>query len=151
MSVQILIVDDHEGVRRGLRSLISSHPDWTICGEAADGLEAIEKARSLRPAIVLMDISMPRMNGLEATRVIRECLPETRIIIISQNDPATARLQALEVGAAGYVAKTELAQHLLPTISKFLGSGVKNGTERGNANSDSSALDWLAGVAHWAG
>ena len=64
---QILIVDDHEVVRRGLRSLLSSRPEWIICGEAVDGLDAVEKAKTLRPAVVLMDISMPRMNGLDAT------------------------------------------------------------------------------------
>jgi DNA-binding NarL/FixJ family response regulator len=90
----ILIVDDHEVVKRGLRSLLSSSPDWRISGEAADGVEGVEKAKSLRPSVVLMDISMPRMNGLEATRIIRRDLPESKVVIISQNDPAIARRQA---------------------------------------------------------
>src|ERR1700729_3803663 len=65
----ILIVDDHEIVRRGLRSLLASRPEWEICGEAGDGLEAVEKAKKLLPDVVLMDVSMPRMDGLEATRL----------------------------------------------------------------------------------
>jgi DNA-binding NarL/FixJ family response regulator len=68
MSGNILIVDDHEIVRRGLRSLLSARPEWQICGEAEDGLQGVERAKALRPSLVLMDISMPRMNGLEATR-----------------------------------------------------------------------------------
>ena len=85
---QILIVDDNEAVRKSLRSLLSSHADWSVCGEAVDGLDAIEKAKALRPDVVLMDISMPRMNGLEATCILRRELPEVKVVIVSQNDPA---------------------------------------------------------------
>src|SRR2546430_3268188 len=87
-SLCILIVDDYETVRGGVRSLLSSRRDWVVCGEAEDGLEAVEKAKSLRPDVVLMDISMPRMNGVEATRIIRREVPESKVIIVSQNDPA---------------------------------------------------------------
>jgi len=84
--LRILIADDHEVVRRGLRSLLASRMDWEVCGEAADGVEAVEKAKNLRPEVVLMNISMPRMNGLDATRIIRRELPECKVIIVSMTD-----------------------------------------------------------------
>src|SRR5579864_8432255 len=118
----ILIVDDHEVVRRGLRALLSARPQWKICGEAEDGIQAVEKAKALRPAVVLMDISMPRMNGLEAARIIHRDLPASKVIIISQNEPAIARLQAQEVAADAYIAKCDLHQLLLPTLDKITNS-----------------------------
>lgn len=104
----ILIVDDHEVVRRGIRSLLSSHPEWHVCGEAVDGIDGIEKAKALPPSVVLMDITMPRMNGFEATRIIRREVPEAKVIIISQNDPALAWPQAKEVDATAYIAKCQV-------------------------------------------
>ncbi len=115
-SLRILLVDDHEPVRRGVRSLLSSHADWLVCGEAVDGLDAIEKAKALRPNVVLMDISMPRMNGLDATQILRRDMPDSKIVIVSQNDPAIACRQATEVDAAAYVAKSSLSDDLVPTI-----------------------------------
>ncbi len=117
--MRILIVDDHEAVRRGLLDLLTSRADWTVCGEAVDGVEAIEKAKSLRPDLVLMDISMPRMNGLDATRILRRDLPDSRVVIVSQNDPNLTRFQVKEVDAAAYVAKGSLAEELLPTIDNL--------------------------------
>jgi DNA-binding NarL/FixJ family response regulator len=114
------IVDDHEAVRQGVRAQLSSSNDWTVCGEAGDGIEAVEKAKSLRPDVVLMDISMPRMNGLDATRIIRKDLPDSKVVIISQNDPAIARRQAEDVEAAAYVDQSDLAHQLLSMVSKFL-------------------------------
>jgi len=118
--LRILIVDDHEAVRRGVRSLLSARPDWIVCGEAFDGVEAIEKAKQLRPALILMDIAMPRMDGLEATRVLRTELPETQVVLISQNDPAVVGIQADQVGAAGFVPKNNLADALLTTLDQLV-------------------------------
>src|ERR1700682_2549048 len=119
-SLRILIVDDHETVRRGVRALLSSRRDWVVCGEAGDGFEAVEKAKSLRPDVVLMDISMPRMDGVEATRIIRREVPESKVIIVSQNDPAVVSSQAAEIGAVGYVNKDDLARDLLPAVESVV-------------------------------
>src|SRR5277367_704109 len=116
--LRILIVDDHEVIRRGLRSLLSSRPEWEICGEAADGRAAIERAKALRPDVILMDVTMPEMSGTESARIIHQELPEAQIIIISQNDPEIARQQAEGAGAAAYVAKSDLSRDLLTTIER---------------------------------
>lgn len=134
-SVSILIVDDNQTIRRGIRSLLSSQPGWVVCGEAADGLEAVEKTKQFRPDVVLMDISMPRLNGIEATLIIRREVPESHVIIVSQNDPAIGARQASEIGARGYVAKSELGRTLLPSINRVMGGGGPNepngrGTEK---------------------
>ena len=117
-SLRILIVDDHEVIRRGLRSLLSSRPEWEICGEAADGQAAIEKVSSLRPDLVLMDVTMPVLTGTEAAQAIRSRHLDTKIIIISQNDPDVTRKMAAEVGAAGFVTKSDLSRDLLSTIDR---------------------------------
>src|SRR4051812_16262034 len=103
MPARILIVDDHEAVRHGIRSLLASNSSWAVCGEAADGLEAIEKARLLHPDVILMDLAMPLMDGLEATKAIREISPETEFIIVSQHDSPASASQASSVGARGFI------------------------------------------------
>ncbi|MGA7687282.1 MAG: response regulator [Terriglobales bacterium] len=115
-SIEILIVDDHELFRRTVRSFIESHPSWHVCGEAGDGIEAVEKAKRLRPQVVLMDINMPRLDGLEATRIIRRELPEVNVIIVTQNHESIARQQAAAVDAKGSITKSELTRELRATI-----------------------------------
>src|SRR5215469_6471609 len=112
-TLRILIADDHELVRQGLRSLLASRPAWEVCGEAADGREAVEKASQLKPDIILLDVSMPRLNGLEAAALIRRQSPGSEILIVSQHDPAQMLPSALKVGARGFVSKSEVARNLL--------------------------------------
>ena len=114
--MRILIADDHEVVRRGLRSLLSSQAEWQVCGEAVDGLDAIAKAKELRPDVVVLDISMPRLNGLEAANVIRREVPESEILILSQHDPSQMRQTALAAGARAYVAKSDVSRDLLAAV-----------------------------------
>jgi len=116
--MRILVVDDHELVRRGIRSLLAAEPTFSVCGEAADGREAIDKATALRPDVVVMDISMPKMNGLEATREIRRILPQTEIVIVSQHDAGEMVHMAIDAGAHGYVVKSAVSTDLLAAIAK---------------------------------
>jgi len=119
--LRILIVDDHEVVRRGVRSLLSARTEWSVCGEAEDGLEAIEKAKRLQPDIVLMDITMSRMDGVQATKVVRQEVPEAKVILVSQNDPSVARMQTADADARDFVAKIDLSRDLLSTIDRVVG------------------------------
>ena len=116
-SVRILIVDDHDVMRGGLRSLLESRPGWEVCGEAANSMEAIQQAKVLRPDVVVLDISMPGSNGLEAVPVIRRETPGVEVLILSRYEEREMRLKALEAGARGYVTKTQgLARELLSAI-----------------------------------
>jgi DNA-binding NarL/FixJ family response regulator len=117
--LRILVVDDHQEIRKGVRALLSSQSDWIVCGEAEDGIEALEKAKELRPDIILMDVSMPRMDGIEATRILSRELPESGVVIVSQNDRAIVSTQAESAGALAFIAKSELALRLTPTIAEI--------------------------------
>ena len=114
--MRVLIVDDHEDVRRGIRSLLQTQPSCEICGEAVDGLDAVEKARESVPDVIIMDISMPNLNGLEATRQIRGIVPKAEIVILSQHESAEMVRQAFKAGARGYVVKASVSKNLLKAL-----------------------------------
>ena len=116
--MRVLIVDDHELVRRGIRSLLSTEPMWVICGEAVDGRDAVSKAKELKPDAIVMDISMPNLNGLEATREIRMAFPQTEVLIVTQHENREMVRQAILAGAKGYVVKSSLSRDLLQALAK---------------------------------
>lgn len=118
--MRVLIVDDHEILRRGVRSLLVEQADFIICGEAVDGQDAIEKARELKPDLIIMDVSMPRLNGLEATRQIVSADPGCRVVILSQHEAREMARQALNAGAHGYVVKSSISKDLISAVRKAL-------------------------------
>jgi len=103
--IRLLIVDDHEVVRAGLQGMLASQPDFEVVGEAADGIEAVEMVERVKPEVILMDLRMPRMNGVEATRRIRARWPEVHILILTTYDTDADILPAIEAGATGYLLK----------------------------------------------
>ena len=117
---RILIVDDHELIRQGVRFIFSRDPQFAICGEAANGLEAIEQVKKLNPDVVLLDISMPIMNGLEAATEIRRVAPKTKIVILTMHDSSQMRKQSQDAGADGFVTKSQVASHLLQVVESVL-------------------------------
>jgi DNA-binding NarL/FixJ family response regulator len=122
--MRILIVDDNEYVRRGVVNILASDNNLEVCGIAKDGEEAIQKALELTPDLVLLDISMPGMNGLEAARILRRELPNAKIkiLVMSQNDAAQVLPGALDAGAQGCIDKGRLASDLLLSIQSIMGA-----------------------------
>jgi len=117
MSVlSVLVADDHEVVRQGLRTILESHPGWEICGEAVTGREAIEKATELKPDVVVLDFSMPELNGLEATRQIHKLLPETEVLILTMYYSERLAREFLRAGARGYILKADAGKLLVEAI-----------------------------------
>lgn len=114
--IRVLITDDHTLFRSGLRLLLSNEPDIAVVGEAGDGAEAIRLARTLRPDVVLMDITMPGMSGLDATRAIRQDLPEVRVLILTMHEDEGYLRGSLRAGASGYVLKRAAATELPAAI-----------------------------------
>jgi two-component system, NarL family, response regulator NreC len=116
--IRILLVEDHETVRQGLKLLVDSQEDMEVVGEAPDGRVGLQRVYALRPDVVVMDISMPEMNGLEATHAIRELVPETRVVTLTRySDPAYVK-ELLDAGAAAYVLKQSASTELLTAIRR---------------------------------
>jgi DNA-binding NarL/FixJ family response regulator len=130
--MRILIADDNDMVRHGLRGILLSEASWEICGEARDGIEALRKARELMPDLIILDISMPGLNGLEVANLLRQEVPAAKILVISQHDPIVLLPRAVEAGAHACVDKGRIGTTLLPTIKGI--RGVSEGHRNTNAH-----------------
>jgi DNA-binding NarL/FixJ family response regulator len=115
-ALRILVVDDHDVVRRGLRALLETHPGWEVCGEAASGQEGLRKAQKLKPDIVILDIAIPEPNGLEVARRLRKALPETQILVLTIHESDDLISEVLKVGARGFVLKSDAGHDLIAAI-----------------------------------
>src|SRR5258708_3002525 len=120
MTYRILLVDDHEVVRKGVRSIFEMRPDWDICGEAADGREAVEEAKRLKPDLVVMDIGMPGLNGLVATPHILRDLPGTQVLILTMHESEQIVWEVLDAGARGFVLKSDAGRELIGAVEALL-------------------------------
>jgi len=114
--LRILIADDHEVARKGIRSLLESHPGWEICGEASDGREAVASVTKLKPDVLLLDIGMPNLNGLDATRQILAIMPEARILILTVHDSEQVVREVLAAGARGFLLKSDTGRDLVTAV-----------------------------------
>lgn len=118
--VHIVIADDHEIVRRGLRSLLESVPGWEVVAEASSGREALEKAQELHPNVAILDVGMPVMNGLEATRNIVKASPQTQVLILTMHETEQMVRDVLDAGARGYVLKSDAGRDLVSAVEALL-------------------------------
>lgn len=116
MKLRLLIADDHEVVRRGLCQLLQAHEGWEICGEAADGREVVEKAAQLKPDVVILDVGMPNLNGLAATRQLTQRDPSCKVIVLTITDSDQVIREALDAGARGFVLKSDAARDLVSAV-----------------------------------
>jgi len=123
-SFRILIADDHEIVRRGIRSLLERHPGWEVCGEAEDGREAITQAKAMRPDLVLLDIGMPNLNGLDAARQIAASCPLTHVLVLTIHDSEQVVREVLAVGARGFLLKSDAGRDLVSAVEALQRHGT---------------------------
>jgi DNA-binding NarL/FixJ family response regulator len=119
-AARILIADDHELIRRGLMAELSDRAEWTIVAEAANGRQAVKLAAELAPDIAILDLTMPELNGLDATREIRAATPDTRILIVTAHESEQLVREVLDAGAMGYVLKSDAGRALLQAVDALL-------------------------------
>lgn len=128
--IRILVADDFEDWRRQVRLLFQARPQWQIITEVSDGSEAVQKAADLKPDLIVLDISLPKLNGIEAARQIRQLSPSSRIVFLSQSNDHDVVRAALGIGALGYVHKMDARSELLPAVyavlrgEQFVSSGT---------------------------
>jgi len=152
--LRILIADDHELVRHGIRSILRAHQGWNVVGEAVDGVQAARMTQNLRPHVLIMDVTMPNLDGLETTRQIMSKAPETKILILTMHESDQMVRRILEAGARGYVLKSDLAGQLVravrevsqgrtfltPKVSDIVLRGFLNDEKKGRSAADSEAV-----------
>lgn len=147
MTARILITDDHPVVLRGLRSLLERRKEWKVCGEARTGKEAVQQVKLLKPDIVIIDISMPGMNGIEAIRRIRELNPHIGILALTMYDSEPMFRGAMEAGAHAYVLKSDVDNRLIDAVEAlqedkaFFSPGISHTILKGFSHDDSSGYN----------
>jgi DNA-binding NarL/FixJ family response regulator len=124
MPARILVADDHEVVRQGIRAILRARSDWEICGEAVDGRDAIRMAKELHPDVIIMDITMPVMSGLEASQEIAKLQLPSRILIFTMHESKSLGPSVRKVGAHGYVVKSRAARDLVDALDRLLAGGT---------------------------
>ena len=124
MAFRILLADDHEVVRRGLCAILQDKTEWEVCGEAKDGIDAVEKAKRLKPDAVIIDIGMPNLNGLDATRQIVDALPQTKVLVLTLYESDDMIQQVLNAGARGFLLKSDAGRNLVAAVEALRRSGT---------------------------
>lgn len=142
-TLRMLVVDDDGPIRRGVKELLEMHPGWEVVGEAANGREAVEKAAQLDPDVVVLDISMPELDGISAAPLIHSARPRAELIVLSQHDAPAMVSRALDAGIRGYVLKSRAGKELIPAVeaacshASFVSAELKG--DRPRARLDSGA------------
>jgi DNA-binding NarL/FixJ family response regulator len=121
---RVIVVDDHAVIRRGVQGILRPFPEWELCGEAENGQEAIGLAERIKPEIIIMDVSMPGLNGLEATRIIRNILPDIKILLLTLHSSTELVRSAFRAGARGYVLKSDAEHELVKALNVVAGEGT---------------------------
>ncbi len=116
--MRIMLVDDHDVVRQGIRSLIEAVPEWTVCAEAADGQAALHLAEQMRPDVIVLDISLPKISGLDVLVELKRMLPDVEILVLTMHDSEKTIAQMLRAGCRGYLLKTETGEKLIEALTK---------------------------------
>jgi len=124
MSKRILVVDDHDVVRKGVRLVLQSHTEWQVVGEAEDGFDAIEKIQTMDPDLIILDISMPRKDGLEVLAELKQMQVRALVLVLTMHDSKELSLALQKAGASGYVIKTQVARDLAPAIQNMFKGGM---------------------------
>jgi DNA-binding NarL/FixJ family response regulator len=121
---RVIVVDDHAVIRRGVQGILSAFPEWELCGEAENGQEGVKLAETVMPEIIIMDVSMPGLNGLEATRIIHNMLPDTKILLLTLHSSTELVRSAFRAGARGYVLKSDAEHELVRALNVLAGDGT---------------------------